>query len=435
MAIKRVSLGRGAVHDGRVEREWEADVLIVGGAVGGASMAHALAEYSIGSVLLERTARIAEINRGDVIQPLSLQLLDRWGISPYIEEMGGFPLFEWNFYNPRIGHLATWDFSNLPGKFNHQTILRHRRIHEALYAAMESKQNLINEQRGANVTGVLFDDEAAVVVGLFGQQDGVSFEARGRIIVAADGARSRLRAYLGIEQEERYVYDHEYLMLTTPRPRVPEMDRKGLQYVGRHGLTVLIPLDGGEEIRIPVQIPAGSLAEWRDISAAELRHRLVLRAPVLEHVDTDAAMDKLSHTYPVGWLHSHEYVKHHVCLIGEAAHTVHPTTAQGMNMAILDAEMLAAVIKRAIAVDGVSDQSLKRYERERRPVVERVMETSHHQTFHHTACGVWHDIWGARLYRWDQDESVKKEISIEIAGLNNPTSRDLKILEEVGLAG
>ncbi len=67
MAIKRVSLGRGAVHDGRVEREWEADVLIVGGAVGGASMAHALAEYSIGSVLLERTARIAEINRGDVI--------------------------------------------------------------------------------------------------------------------------------------------------------------------------------------------------------------------------------------------------------------------------------------------------------------------------------------------------------------------------------
>ena len=103
-------------------------------------------------------------------------------------------------------------------------------------------------------------------------------------------------------------------------------------------------------------------------------------------------------------------------------------------MAILDAEMLAAVIKRCIAVDGVSDESLKRYERARRPVAERVMETSHHQTLHHTACGIWHDIWGARIYRWDQDEDVKKEISIEIAGLNNPTSKDLKILEEVDLA-
>ena len=94
MAIKRLSLGRGAVHDGRAELEWEADVLIAGGAVGGASMAHALAEYGLSSVLLERTPHVAEINRGDVIQPLSLQLLNRWGISPYIEDMGGFPLFE-----------------------------------------------------------------------------------------------------------------------------------------------------------------------------------------------------------------------------------------------------------------------------------------------------------------------------------------------------
>ena len=434
MAIKRLPLGSNTVHDDSAELVWEADVIIAGGAVAGASMAHALAEYGLSSVVLERKNKIPEINRGDVLQPLSLQFLDRWGIYPYIEDMGGFPLYEWNFYNPRVGHLATWNFSSLPGAFNHQTILRHVRIHEALYASMEPKADLINAQRGAVVNGVLIDDATELVVGVTGNKGGQTFEAKGRVVVAADGPRSKLRDFLGIAQEERYTYDHEYLMLTTPRPDVPEMDRKGVQYIGRHGLVVLIPLDGGEEIRVPVQIPSGSLSEWRDLGPEELRHRLVLRAPILEHVDTSVAMDKLAHSYPVSWRHSDAYVKRHVCLIGEAARTVHPTTAQGMNMAILDAEILAAVIKRCLVKDGVSDETLKLYERSRRPIAESVMDTSHYQTLHHTACGVWHDIWGARMYRWSEDEDVKRDISMSIAGLKNPTSKDLKILEEAGIA-
>ncbi len=299
---------------------------------------------------------------------------------------------------------------------------------------MREKQHLINPQRGAEVTAVLFDDDRQAVVGVYGELEGRTFEARARVVVAADGPRSKLRKFLGIEQEERYRYDHEYLMLTTPRPKVPEMDRKGMQYVGRHGLVVLIPLDGGEEVRIPVQIPRGSQPEWRKLSEQELRRRLLVRAPVLEHIDTSAAMDHLSHSYPVSWFHSERYVKHHVCLIGEAARTVHPTTAQGMNMAILDAEVLAAVIKRCFVREGVSDNALRAYERARWSVAEDVMETSHHQTLHHTAWGAWHDVWGVRMYRWVEDDRAKHEISMSIAGLNNPTSRDLKILEDLAAA-
>lgn len=429
MKVKRLALGHGKISDSRPDIEWETEVVIVGGAVAGASMAHALAEYDVSSVIFERLAQIPEVNRGDVLQPLTLSLFDRWGVYKHVTEMGGFPLYEWNFYNPRIGHLGTWNFSSLPGKFNHQTILRHSRIHQALYGAMESKRNLINIQRGAEVTGVLLDDERQAVIGVYGEQNGRTFEARGRVVVAADGPRSRLRRFLGIEQEERYRYDHEYLMLTTPRPKVPEMDRKGMQYVGRHGLVVLIPLDGGEQVRIPVQIPRGAQPEWRRLSSSQLKHRLLVRAPVLEHVDTSSAMDHLSHSYPVAWTHSHRYVKNNVCLIGEAARTVHPTTAQGMNMAILDAELLAAVIKRAFMKGDISDDTLAAYEAARRPVAENVMETSHHQTLHHTASGVWHDIWGVRMYRWVEDDATKHEISMSIAGLNNPTSRDLGILE------
>jgi hypothetical protein len=57
------------------------------------------------------------------------------------------------------------------------------------------------------------------------------------------------------------------------------------------------------------------------------------------------------------------------------------------------------------------------------------METSHGQGLHHTSTGLWHDIWGVRRYRWLQDEEVMRELSIRIAGLRNPTSRELGILD------
>jgi 2-polyprenyl-6-methoxyphenol hydroxylase-like FAD-dependent oxidoreductase len=102
-----------------------------------------------------------------------------------------------------------------------------------------------------------------------------------------------------------------------------------------------------------------------------------------------------------------------------------------MNMAMLDAEVLAAVIKRAFGLRQVSDETLGLYEEARKPVNEMVMETSHHQTLHHTATGVWHDIWGARMYRWVEDDDTKRDLSLSIAGLKNPTSKDLKILDDV----
>jgi 2-polyprenyl-6-methoxyphenol hydroxylase-like FAD-dependent oxidoreductase len=433
MDLKRFPISRTPVYEGTPDHRYEADVVVIGGAVAGASMSHALAEYGISSVVLERSDSWPEINRGDAIQPLTLGLFERWDILRHMQELGAYPIKEWEFINPRIGHLGIWDFQGLPFKFQNAVILRHVKIHKALYKAMESKQNLIHPCRGHNVTGLVVQDGGKVIgaVGMKGEgSDAETFEATGKIVVAANGPQSKVRQFLGIADVEHHRYDHEYLMLMVPRPDVPELDQRGIRYVGRGGLMVLIPLDGGKDMRLAVQIPAGSLPEWRHLNAAQLRHRLLVRGPILEHTDTSAAMDKLSHSYKVHWKHADAYVRNNVCLIGEAAHTIHPTTAQGMNMAILDAEVLAAVIKRCFDRDGVSDETLRLYESSRRRTNATVMETSHAQGLHHTGSGLWHDIWGVRRYRWLQDEEMMREVAIRVAGLRNPTSRELGILDQ-----
>jgi 2-polyprenyl-6-methoxyphenol hydroxylase-like FAD-dependent oxidoreductase len=105
-------------------------------------------------------------------------------------------------------------------------------------------------------------------------------------------------------------------------------------------------------------------------------------------------------------------------------------------MAMLDAEVLAAVVKHGKVRNDLSDRTLMLYEEGRRSVVERVMETSHHQTVHHTATGTWHDVWGVREYKWsERDPGLKYELAISIAGLRNPTAGALSIPEAIEVKG
>ena len=61
-------------------------------------------------------------------------------------------------------------------------------------------------------------------------------------------------------------------------------------------------------------------------------------------------------------------VAHRFALVGDAAHGVHPLAGQGMNLGLLDAACVAAVIEDALSAgeDAGDLRVLRRYERERK---------------------------------------------------------------------
>ncbi|CAO2824573.1 unnamed protein product [Amaranthus hypochondriacus] len=73
--------------------------------------------------------------------------------------------------------------------------------------------------------------------------------------------------------------------------------------------------------------------------------------------------------FPLSLVHTNTYAKRRVVLIGDAAHTVHPLAGQGVNLGFGDASVLSKVISEgtAVGIDIGQLSLLRRYEADRKP--------------------------------------------------------------------
>jgi 2-octaprenylphenol hydroxylase len=84
--------------------------------------------------------------------------------------------------------------------------------------------------------------------------------------------------------------------------------------------------------------------------------------------------------FPLVRRHAQTYVRPHLVLVGDAAHTIHPQAGQGVNLGLLDAAALAEVLVEARQAEPETwcrRHVLRRYERWRRgdnQLVQRAME-------------------------------------------------------------
>ena len=182
-----------------------------------------------------------------------------------------------------------------------------------------------------------------------------------RLLVGADGARSRIREHAGIATHG-WNYDQSAIVCTVEHER-PHNGRAEEHFLPS-GPFAILPLTGNRasivwteaarEAERMVALPDG---EFHD----ELEKRFGLHLGDLKVVGPRRA-------FPLGLFTAREFVGERLALIGDAAHIIHPIAGQGLNMGLRDVAALAEAVAdaarlgRDIGASGV----LERYQRWRR---------------------------------------------------------------------
>jgi len=86
----------------------DADVIIVGAAVAGGSLANALGQFGVRTLVLEKGAHRDTSTRGDVLHPPSLRFLEQWEALAALHADGTIPIRWLAVSDLHLGRVATY---------------------------------------------------------------------------------------------------------------------------------------------------------------------------------------------------------------------------------------------------------------------------------------------------------------------------------------
>jgi ubiquinone biosynthesis UbiH/UbiF/VisC/COQ6 family hydroxylase len=207
-----------------------------------------------------------------------------------------------------------------------------------------------------------------------GLASGGALEAR--VVVAADGAESPLRALAGLRADV-----HEYgqrAVVANFDTELPHGDTAFQWFGPEIGVLALLPL--------PAEAPSCGRASlvW---SAPD---RLADELLALDDEALAARVAQASHgllgpmrtitpaqSFPLRLVRVPRLIAPRVVLAGDAAHALHPLAGQGMNLGFGDVARLLEVVRSREAVRDLADMLLwRRYERARREAVSLMQDAT-----------------------------------------------------------
>ena len=224
-----------------------------------------------------------------------------------------------------------------------------------LNAALAAKARMLGiDLRATAVTG--FEHHGRIIVS-FG--DGGATSAS--LLVAADGARSRVREQAGIASHG-WSYGQSAIVTTVAHER--EHDGRAEEHFLPAGPFAILPLRGRRSSLVWTETDAEAA---RIIALPEAEFHAELERRFGLHL-SEIGVAGARHAYSLGLYIARSFIADRIALVGDAAHVIHPIAGQGLNMGLRDVAALAEAIVDAarLGLDAGGSEVLERYQRWRR---------------------------------------------------------------------
>lgn len=341
------------------------DVLVVGAGPTGLALAAELAACGVVPRLVDRgTGPVAE-SRALAIQPRTLEVLERFGVSERLVREGTAAREIRLYTRGRVRSAPLGDLGLRDTAYPYLLLLAQAETERALADHLATAG--VRVERGVEVVRVRPAPGGAAVTLRHG--DGRYEEVTARFVVGCDGARSTVRREAGVPFSGG-AYPRTLLLA--------DLEADGLDPGGVGVVHAFLAADG-----LMALLPLARPASWRMVATRPPHAPSAPTTPA-----TLADLQAVADHYTGGRVRLHDPVwmtslrLHHrladgyrrgpVLLAGDAAHIHSPAGAQGMNTGVQDAVNLGW--KLALTVRGLAPpELLDTYERERAPVGGRVI--------------------------------------------------------------
>ena len=345
------------------------DVLVVGAGIAGGALVRSLFGADLRIALIEANPIAGELpkcrsgvagfdSRVSAITPTSANLLSALGVWQQVREHRVCP----------YQHMRVWDAEGTGSiKFDAAEldvpalghIVENRLLTAALMQDIEQAEQ-VRLFNPARVRGLRRDELQHPLLEL---EDGR--EISGYLLVAADGALSRIRELANYRTRE-WDYGHHALVATVQTEQFHQAT--AYQRFLETGPLAFLPLPSQGDAHfcsIVWSCEAAVAAQKLEYGDEQFCDDI---AAALEYGLGAVSAVSPRFSFPLRQRHARDYVQPGIALIGDAAHTIHPLAGQGINLGLQDVAVLAEeiLVAQSRGINPGELVILQRYQRRRK---------------------------------------------------------------------
>lgn len=349
-----------------VQPPQDAEVLIVGAGAGGLILALSLHEIGVSCRVYDAVPELKAVGVGINLLPHAVRELDQLDLVPALDEVA-IRTKDASYYNRFGQHIYTEPAGEAAGYPWPQFSLHRGDMQMVFLNAVRERLGHDSVVTGHRLTHVdLYDD--SVTAHFVGPDGGDLPEARGAMLVGADGIKSALRSQFYPDEGDPIYSGLTIWRGATPMPPIlsgANTIRMGWMSVGK---LMVYPIrdaidDQGNQLMnfvATLERPRPDSYDWNAKGKLEDFfpyyadwHFDFLDVPVLLQKTDPILIYPMVDRDPLP-----TWTFQRATLLGDAAHPMYPRGSNGAGQAILDARFLAGAIKR----EGTTDRALQEYD-------------------------------------------------------------------------
>ncbi|MFV0431440.1 MAG: UbiH/UbiF/VisC/COQ6 family ubiquinone biosynthesis hydroxylase [Alphaproteobacteria bacterium] len=332
----------------------DAQVIIAGGGLAGLSLATALGQVGIDTIVIEKNTLDNLANEPDgralAVAGASKYFLMRLGAWQYVDRYGSIDeIHVSDNHAPLFLHFDKVK----EGPMGHivESFLLRRSLTKAMRA-----QKSVTIMEGCSIKEADFRPLSASVTLDNGQK------LTANLVVAAEGRSSPLRQKAGIRLTK---WDYGQTAFVFNINHTKPHNNIAIELFRPSGPFALLPLEEPNKGSIVFCAYHREVGKLKNMSDSEFEAKLM---ELSQGMIGDITLNSQRWAFPLSWQWAHEMIDTRLALVADAAHGMHPIAGQGINMGFRDTAQLAQDIIKAVneGKDIGDEATLQAYQKARR---------------------------------------------------------------------